>query len=72
MKFNDQFNQVETPDNFDMASLRIHVERYIRRLRGWSILNKVWPVQGIDLWNCTWKVVCYIVNMRCEPIRPKT
>ena len=41
MKFNDQFNLVGTADNFDVASMRIHVERYIGRVRDWSILNNV-------------------------------
>ena len=41
MKFNDQFDQVDIADNFDIASLRIHVERYIVRVRDWSILNRV-------------------------------
>ena len=72
MKFNDQFEQVDIADNFDIASLRIHVERYIGRVRDWSILNCVWPVQRMDLLNCTWKVLCHIVNTCCEPIGPKS
>ena len=72
MKFNDQFEQVDIADNFDIASLRIHVERYIGRVRDWSILNRVWPVQRMDLLNCTWKVLCHIVNTCCEPIGPKS
>ena len=47
MKYDDQFSQVDTADNFDISCLRIHVERYIGR--DWSILNKVWPVQRMDL-----------------------
>ena len=59
-KFSEQFTQVEAADNFDIASLRIHVERYIGRVREWGILNKIWSVQRMDLLNCTWKVRCHI------------
>ena len=44
-KLSDQFTQAEFPSNFDIASTRIHVERFIGRVREWSILNAVWPVQ---------------------------
>ena len=71
MKFSEQFSQVETADNFDIASLRIHVERFIGRVREWGILNKIWPVQRMDLLNCTWKVRCHILNLCCEPTGPK-
>ena len=46
IKFNDQFRHVEAADNFDIASLRVHVERFIGRVREWSILNKIWPYKG--------------------------
>ena len=41
IKFNDQFSHVEAADNFDIASLRIHAERFIGRVesREWGILN---------------------------------
>ena len=45
-KMSDQFTQAEVASNFDIASTRIiHVERFIGRVREWSILNVVWPVQ---------------------------
>ena len=43
MKFNVQFDQVDIADNFNIASLKIHVKRYIGRVRDWSILNHVLP-----------------------------
>ena len=63
IKFNDQFSHVEAADNFDVASLKIHVGRFIGRVREWGILNKIWPIQRIDLLNCTWKVRCHNVIM---------
>ena len=53
MKFNDQFDQVDIADDFDITSLKIHVERYVDRVRDWSILNCVWLVQRMNLLNCT-------------------
>ena len=35
IKFNDQFSHVEAADNFDIASLRIHIKRFIGRVREW-------------------------------------
>ena len=72
IKFNDQFSHVEAADNFDIASLRIHVERFIGRVREWGILNKIYPIQRMDLLNCTWKMRCHIDNLRCELIGPKS
>jgi hypothetical protein len=38
-KENDQFTEGQVQRNFDIASTRIHVERYIGRVRNWTILN---------------------------------
>ena len=48
-KMPDQFTPAEVASNFDIASTRIHVKRFIGRVREWSILNAVWPVQQMDL-----------------------
>ena len=40
-KMSDQFTQAEVASDFDIASTRIHVERFIGRVREWSILNAV-------------------------------
>ena len=53
-KISDQFTQAEVASNFDIASTRIHVERFIGRVREWSILNAVWPVQRMNLLSSTW------------------
>ena len=38
-KDSDQFSQSDVASNYDIASTRIHVERFIGRARDWSILN---------------------------------
>ena len=70
-KMSDQFSQAEVASNFDIASTRIHVERFIGRVREWCILNSVWPVQRMDLLSSTWQALCHIVNLTMPPIGPK-
>ena len=70
-KDNDQFSQSDVASNFDIASTRIHVERFIGRARDWSILNAVWPLQRMDLLSSTWQAICHIVNLTMALIGPK-
>ena len=70
-KMSDQFTQAEVASNFDITSTRIHVERFNRRVRVWSILNAVWPVQRMDLLSSTWQALCHIVNLTMPPIGPR-
>ena len=70
-KESDQFKQNEVQQNFDIASTRIHVERFIGRVRDWRILNNVWPLNRMDLLSSTWQMLCHIVNITMPPIGPK-
>eukprot|EP00794_Sanderia_malayensis_P008326 gene8326-9219_t len=67
----DQFLQKDVASNFDIAATRIHVERFIGRVRNWTILNKVWPLKQIDLLSSTWQMLCHVVNLTMAPIGPK-
>ncbi|XP_066924260.1 uncharacterized protein [Clytia hemisphaerica] len=70
-KENDQFSEQEIHRNFDIASTRIHVERFIGRVRDWTILNKVWPLNQNDILSSVWQMLCHIVNITLPPIGPK-
>ena len=70
-KMSDQFTWAEIASNFDSASTRFHVERFIGQVREWSILNAVWPVQSMDLLSSTWQALCHIVNLTKPPIGPR-
>ena len=70
-KDEDQFSQQEVHRNFDIASTRIHVERFIARVRDWRILNKVWPMNQMDLLSPVWQMLCHVVNLVLPPIGPK-
>ena len=48
-KENDQFYQSDLAANFDIAATRIHVKRFIGRVRDWEILNAVWILNQMDL-----------------------
>ena len=67
----DQFSQPDIMRNFNIASTRIHVERYIGRVRNWKILNNIWPMNRIDLLSFTWQMLCHTVNLVFPAIGPK-
>ncbi|XP_066935149.1 uncharacterized protein [Clytia hemisphaerica] len=70
-KENDQFEQSDIKSNFDIASTRIHVERFIGRVRDWTILNNTWPLTKMDILCPTWQTLCHVVNLTLPPIGPK-
>ncbi|XP_057292615.1 uncharacterized protein LOC130621337 [Hydractinia symbiolongicarpus] len=70
-KSKDQFDEIDVATNFDIAATRIHVERYIGRVRNWGILNSIWPINRIDILSSTWQMICHIVNLTMPPIGPK-
>ena len=70
-KENDQFAEADIASNFDIAATRIHVERFIGRIRDWGILNSVWPINRMDILSSTWQMLGHIVNLTMPPIGPK-
>ena len=70
-KENDQFMEADVATNFDIAATRIHVERFIGRVRDWSILNSVWPINRMDILSSTWQTLAHIFNLANPPIGPK-
>ena len=70
-KDSDQFSQKDVASNFDIATTRIHVERFIGRVRNWKILNKVWPLNKIDMLSSTCRMLYHVVNLTMDPIGPK-
>jgi len=70
-KENDQFAEIDVASNFDIAATRIHVERFIGRVRDWGILNAVWPINRIDILSSTWQMISHIVNLTMPTIGPK-
>ena len=63
--------EVDVATNFDTAATRIHVERFIGRVRDQGILNSVWPINRMDFLSSTWQTLAHIVNLTSSPIGPK-
>lgn len=70
-KEGSQFSAEEIQRNFDVASTRIHVERFIGRVRDWKILNNTWPLNRMDLLSSTWQMLFHTVNLVMLPIGPR-
>ena len=43
----EQMSVKECAKTFDIAHLRIHIERFSGRMRNWPILSQVWPINII-------------------------
>ena len=65
-----KFQQGEIHRNFDVSSTRIHVERYIGRVRNCTILNNVWPLNRTDFLTSTRQMLCHTVNIAFPPTGP--
>jgi len=70
-KHSSQFTEPEVQENFNIAHTRIHVERFIGRVRDWTILNNIWPLNRLDLLGSTWQLLCHVVNITMPPIGPR-
>ena len=71
MKFDTQYEESDISKSFDVATLRIYNENYIRRMRDWSILNPCWPKNRCDILVHVYKVFANIVNLLFDPICAK-
>ena len=56
---------------YDIAVTRIHVERFIGRVRDLGILNLVWPINRMDILSSTWQTLAHIVNLTNPTSGPK-
>lgn len=63
MKFDAQYEETDIAKNFDVATLQISNENYIRRMQDWSILKACWPKNRFDISGCVYKVLANIFNV---------
>lgn len=59
-----QFNQEEVAATRSIASVRIHVERVIGRVRRFNILNHTFPNNSLSALNKIWVNCCYLTNIQ--------
>ncbi|XP_064456557.1 uncharacterized protein LOC135367286 [Ornithodoros turicata] len=55
-----------------VASARVHVERVIRRVKAFHILDKPFPINMVDIAEHIFHVCCYLSNFRCLLIKDDT
>ena len=58
----DQFSKDECFETMRIANLRIHVERAIKRVKGWHIFDQVLPLSMAGVINQVWTVCCLLTN----------
>ncbi|XP_067941045.1 putative nuclease HARBI1 [Watersipora subatra] len=63
LKSRPQFDKEEVDETRSIASVRIHVERVIGRVRRYSILNAVHPNNSLVHLNKIWIICCYLTNL---------
>ena len=49
-----QFSSQECECNKKIASLRVHVERYMERLKNWHFFDRVIPISCANIASDTW------------------
>ena len=62
MKGKKQFTKEESEHNKKIASLRIHVEQYMERLKNWHFFDRPIPISMSDIASDTWIVVACFSN----------
>ena len=51
-----------------IANVRIHVERAIRRVKGWQIFDQVLPLSMAGVVNQVWTVCCLLTNWQAPAL----
>ncbi|XP_015778402.1 PREDICTED: uncharacterized protein LOC107356291 [Acropora digitifera] len=62
LKGKKQFTKAESEHNKKIASLRIHVERYMERIKNWHIFDRPIPISMSDIASDIWIVVVCLSN----------
>lgn len=62
LKGKNQFSKEETEKNKKVASLRVHVERCMERLKNWHILDRTIPVSLAPLASDMFIVIASLTN----------
>ena len=66
-----QFTPEQIAINEEIASLRIHVERYIRRVKEYHLFDGIVPLTLTGSINQFWAVACILANFRGPLIKKK-
>lgn len=61
---NKQFTEKEVLQIQEIARLRIHVERAIRRIKEYHIFDRTLPMTGMGSINQVWKVYAFLTTFQ--------
>ncbi|XP_037526103.2 uncharacterized protein LOC119403231 [Rhipicephalus sanguineus] len=64
-----QMSQQDVEETKRVASARVHIERVIRRIKEFHILDRPFPINMIDLADAVFKTCAYLCNFRGALIR---
>ena len=64
MRCKDQLSPEEEDETREIASVRIHVERAIERIKNCNILKQIVPNPMAEDLNKIWKVCCLLSNLK--------
>ena len=64
MRSKDQLNPDEEDETREIASVRIHVERAIERVKNCNILKQILPNSMSEDIGKIWKVCCLLANFK--------
>ena len=64
MRSKDQLNPDEEDETREIASVRIHVERAIKRVKNFNILKQIIPNSMAEDVDKIWKVCCLLANFK--------
>lgn len=65
----EQFTEADMDQNWEIANLRIHVERAIGAMKKWSIVDSKFHHKQLDHVEMCFHVVAALVNMMQQPFR---
>ncbi|XP_040071052.1 uncharacterized protein LOC115311472 [Ixodes scapularis] len=68
---NGQFSEQEVRDTYDIAQVRIHVERMIQRIKIYNILRTTVPITLIPLMDDVFHMCCVLANLQPAIIKPQ-
>lgn len=66
-----QFSPEEVRETYNIAQVRIHVERMIQRIKIYNILNNKVPIELIPCMNDVFHVCCVLANLQLPIIKRK-
>ncbi|CAN7999422.1 unnamed protein product [Ixodes hexagonus] len=67
---NGQFSEQEVRDTYNIAQVRIHVERMIQRIKIYNILKTTVPISLIPLMDDVFHMCCVLANLQPAIIKP--